>query len=161
MKRVNPELFDDPADGLPQDNQRLVWGKRLLALWAWMYTLLWIFLVAAFTAENDYLYSSLMATMVAFAGSFVITLLFAAPLIAFIRLQKGLVDPEEKLVAFTFLMGQAVIIPACLYFRLGVEIFLISTLLYYQGLVLMSRHSHFRRRLLGGLRDSASQSAKS
>ena len=149
MKRENPNLFEDPADGLAQDNQRIVWGKRFLILWVWMYSLLWIFLVAGFTAENDYIHSAIVATLFAFAGSFLITFFFAVPLIAFIRLQKGLVDAEEKLVALTFGMGLTAIIPACLYFELGIEVFLAIILLYYQVLVLMSRHSHFRRQLLG------------
>ncbi len=78
-----------------------------------------------------------------------ITFFFAIPLIVFIRLQKGLVDAEEKLVALTFVMGLTAIIPACMYFRLGIEVFLALTLLYYQVLTLMSRHSHFRFQLLG------------
>ena len=87
-----------------------------------------------------------------------ITFFFAVPLIAFIRLQKGLVDAEEKLVALTFGMGLTAIIPACLYFELGIEVFLAIILLYYQVLVLMSRHSHFRRQLLG--RVSAAEGAR-
>lgn len=152
MKHENLDLFadpTDPADGLAQDNQRIVWGKRFLILWLWMYSLLWIFLVTAFTAENDYIHSALVATLFAFAGSFMITFFFAIPLIAFIRLQKGLVDAEEKLVAFTFVMGLTAIVPACLYFKMGIEVFLAVTLLHYQVLVLMSRHSHFRFQLLG------------
>lgn len=130
-----------------QDIERVYWGKRILTLWGWMYLSLWAFLTLTMSAENDYLGSALIACVLAFAGSFAITFLFSIPMVSLIRYRRGLIGPEERLLAVVFAMGLMAIFPICLYFRLGLSVTLALILLYYQALVMLSRHSSFNAKL--------------
>ncbi len=149
-KTVGSVGNEDGFDG-PIQRQRAIWSKRILKLWLSLYLTFWGFLTIALTAENDPLGTAMLALVLAFVGSFAVTLLFIIPHMTLSRFHKKQVTPDEILLAAAFGMGTLFVIPACLYFELGSSVMLASTLALFQGLILMSRYSSFKEQLTGGV----------
>ncbi|MBN4076320.1 hypothetical protein JYT16_01245 [Gemmatimonas aurantiaca] len=135
------------------DNERRFWGKVLLKKWTIIYLTLWAFLTVTLIADNEPIYSSLLAMVLAFGGATLITLFMGAALVVQTRSSLGRISAEEKLVAAVFVMALCTLYPFCWYFRLGWSVALALTLLLYQSLVILSRNSAFSEKILTG--DSA------
>ena len=159
MKAISlPRRFFDPRDsaGKPGsaestlDRERRYWGKGFLKLWGALYAVLWIVLTSALLADNAYVQSALLAALLAFFSSLLFTLLFAAPIITITRFRRGVVCAEEKLLAVVFLMILLFVFPLCWISGFGWPTALALSLVSYQGLALLSRHSKFREKLQGG-----------
>lgn len=144
LEKLRETAFSDP------DSERRFWGKILLKKWLALYLALWIFLTVALAVENDPLRSAALAMILAFGGSTLITVFLGAALALQARRHLGTISAEEKLVALVFAMALCALYPFCWYFRLGWSVALSLTLLVYQALVMLSRHSKFSEKLLGG-----------
>ena len=132
------------------DSERRIWGKILLKKWTFLYFTLWAFMSIALVAENEPIQSSLLAMLLAFAGATLITFTMGSFLVVRTRSQLGRISAEEKLLAAVFIMALCTLYPFCWYFRLGWAVALSLTLLLYQSLVMLSRHSSFSEKLLTG-----------
>jgi len=141
-----PAEREDGFDGSIRE-QRIIWSKRTLKLWLTLYLTFWGLLTITLGAGNDLLGTSVLALVVAFVGSFILTLLFMIPHMTIARFYEKQVTPDEILLAVTFGMGILLIIPGCLSFEFGYSVMLASILALFQGLILMSRYSQFREKL--------------
>lgn len=136
-----------PAN-LTLDQERAVWGRRLVKIWASLYLALWLILTAAMAAENDWVVSGIFAATLAFVASFLIVLFVSAPLVAWARWRAGRVTPDEIMTAVVFLIAILFVFPVCWLMKLGNIVALAIALFIYQLIIIATRNSTFRKSLL-------------